>query len=435
MEITLYKNFAKVSNSTKRPSDGTTYDCKFKDNTSYHNPQVLLAASFSDLAGVTYGYMDDNYYYVQDIVSVANGLTQVTLRNDPMASWKGTIGGYTGLLNRAPSDSYINTLADDTISPTADIVNVSHVSIDTPGISGLSFSTGSYIIKATGAANGLNLGDVVTATGLSQFLSGLGDDFFAKPDLIASITWVPFTISQLSPGLGSIKNSIWVGNREITVENGVYPVLAGARVNSAVTVENSLSSIYSDARKILGQYSTFIIETFGQSFNLDAAYLNSSSFIVQNVFDITNCNLRLKVTAQVGDENVILVNISTGLGIDIPFATSKPDIKALTAAVLSKGMTFISGPDVINLSGITGPSPSGSIISAMDASTVTFRLIQKGSTEKDPDKNGYPYMHVSNPNSLGTGYYQYVKSNLAIADIKDENDTINSYLSSGFYYE
>ena len=64
MEITLYKNFAKVSNSTKRPTDGTTYDCKFKDNTSYHDPQVLLAASLSDLTGVTFGYMDGNYYYV-----------------------------------------------------------------------------------------------------------------------------------------------------------------------------------------------------------------------------------------------------------------------------------------------------------------------------------------------------------------------------------
>jgi len=86
MQITLYENFAKKDNSTLRPSiGGTVIDCFLKNSTSITNPTfVLTVENFN----ITYVKWDDRYYFVSDIMSIKNGVIELSCSLDVLATYK-----------------------------------------------------------------------------------------------------------------------------------------------------------------------------------------------------------------------------------------------------------------------------------------------------------------------------------------------------------
>ena len=92
MNVTFY-NFSKRRNSTKTPtSTGTVVTCQLKEPCSLKNPRLLLSGNL--FTTYDYAYIGDfgRYYFVSDVVSVGNGLTEITLEDDVLASHKTAIG-------------------------------------------------------------------------------------------------------------------------------------------------------------------------------------------------------------------------------------------------------------------------------------------------------------------------------------------------------
>lgn len=489
MQITLYKNFAKVSNSTKRPTGGTTYDCKFKDATSYHNPQVLLAASFSDLAGVTYGYMDDNYYYVDDITTVANGLTEVSLTNDPLATWKGTISNYQGFIERGPvSTTFDDWAYDDMLNPVDKIRSaVSQYTL----ITGYNSNDGVFVMKTESILNPVGYGYLLTESEISSVLNKAS---IAGIDTskITEIKYYPISLSAISNYTAI--SAVHMGNESVIVScrylnNGIH--VSG---NSTLTVP---ARVYNDSRDYDPRFTETILRVFGHETAIDNLYLRDGELTVQTEIDLGDGVVRVQVfgdnkyafmgTAPIGITIPVIIpnnshlkdiaksiagqtlnlipsfKSSINTGLDNIYASIASQIpkkafkKAAKHNVSPKFEAFVDGSEIDNIrsnakstlitsaannilnmhtvahsigSGVTGA------IGDLEVGRVLLEVIRYSSQDADRGAIGYPILSVSNIAAIGeNGFYKFRNPHLAVPDIQSENDAINAYLASGFYYE
>ena len=73
-----------------------------REESSILAPVITVEATASTFASVNYAYIAefDRYYYVEDIASIRNGLTQVTMRVDVLMSYKQQIRASSALVKR-----------------------------------------------------------------------------------------------------------------------------------------------------------------------------------------------------------------------------------------------------------------------------------------------------------------------------------------------
>lgn len=84
--ITAWSNFSKRRNSTKQPTGaGTTLTGTLKDDTSLANPVFVLSG---DNWAYNYIQYAGQYYFVDDVVSLHNGLTEFHCSKDVLATYK-----------------------------------------------------------------------------------------------------------------------------------------------------------------------------------------------------------------------------------------------------------------------------------------------------------------------------------------------------------
>lgn len=87
--ITAYAGFSKRKNSTKQPTGtGTVITATLKDDTSMVQPSFILAGN-----NFTYNYIQfaGRYYFVDDVISLHNGLCEVQCSIDVLATYKSAI--------------------------------------------------------------------------------------------------------------------------------------------------------------------------------------------------------------------------------------------------------------------------------------------------------------------------------------------------------
>ena len=89
MSVTVYFAYAsKRRNSTLQATFSQSYDCVFKDATSLDRPTFLLSAGSFAYNLAKWG---DRYYFIDDVVSVKNGLWEVSCILDVLATYKAEI--------------------------------------------------------------------------------------------------------------------------------------------------------------------------------------------------------------------------------------------------------------------------------------------------------------------------------------------------------
>ena len=109
-----FYSFSKRSNSTKQVSgSGTTYQITLREPTSIMSPVIILEAG-SEAISYNYCYIPtfNRYYFIKDIVSLANGLWQIACNEDVLATWKSAITGSTQYVTR--SYDHVDDLIPDT---------------------------------------------------------------------------------------------------------------------------------------------------------------------------------------------------------------------------------------------------------------------------------------------------------------------------------
>lgn len=109
MQITIYSGFKKRPNSTKQPTSGTVVTVTLKEATSIENPTFILAGALSSYENITAVKWGSRYYFVTDVTSRHNGITELSCSIDRLATFKTDIGASYQYIERATnlSDSQL----------------------------------------------------------------------------------------------------------------------------------------------------------------------------------------------------------------------------------------------------------------------------------------------------------------------------------------
>lgn len=143
MSTVSFGSFSKRRNSTKQPSGlSDQRDCKLKETTSVDHPTFIVTGNNFHY---NYASWDGRYYFIRDIRSAHNGLTEIDCEIDVLATYKSAILGTTAYVLY---DSVSNTELPDNRLPMKTTKTVSAASAACPLTPDAS---GTYILSLTGS--------------------------------------------------------------------------------------------------------------------------------------------------------------------------------------------------------------------------------------------------------------------------------------------
>lgn len=443
VNMTFYSGFSKRDNSTKQPTGGTVYTVVFKEAFSIIGGTVKLQVNFDTAKNYTAAKYGNNFYKVVDVISTNNNIVEITLALDILATYKSAIAGYTCLIERAPVDSEIAYLPDNTISPNLDL-DASIKQIDFP----ISPFGDGVCVKVTtiGATNAqcyymsvASLGTLLTSTELANAFSDLSQ-------FIKSIEIVPIPLEALieqgstppenviAQGLIPSEN-VMLGNQHINVS--CYAIVSAGLVYTkthTIQISDALYK-YTDARKIQSDYTKWIVTMNNTDFEIPAELNTNSSIIIKVQLDL----ITLDALATISVGTKLIGSTQSTVGVPYAYNSSDPVLKSIVSAMIaSKGNILLGAAKAYSESvhAVDGVTPPGGSLSAVNFPVIKAVLYEHKSTEKSPSTNGYPYHKVNTINSINVnGFYKFENPSIPIAALSSVRNEVNGFLSQGFYYE
>ena len=461
-------NFSKRKNSTKQPviTTWTEYECSFKKPTSARNPVVELA---TNIHSYDYAYIDDfnRYYYVTDVISLHNGLTQYALACDSMASHKTEIGSTPARIAFS-STGYDKWLPDPRICVSTDNVyfdqstansgfkgNEDHYIVVTNSLDGINYY---FMDFANLVYLMINLNDVSLA---AQFRNLFSNPF----DAVLNCFWLPYDLSPASV-LGSVQN----------VKVGAW-TLDGSGGTTA-TSGKSLLPQYIDISN--GQYTTVSVDIpyKWQDFRDITPYVNAWLYLpgvgqidinLSDFIDSQHVNINAKMDVWTGDVIYRIMNdnahvvktIGFSAAANIPLSATAVNTRgalsalsgvasygAVAAGAIAAGAS-VAGPALGLIASAAGvalnstarsASIKGDYTGRSDFADPNYTLTIMVKDTEDPTSASYIAQKgrpVCETHAISnhSGYVQCDDASVIMSGYDWERDEINGYLNSGFFYE
>ena len=183
----LYKGFAKKENSTKQPASGTLtlgVQGVFKEPCSVLNPVLRIERLALDAVPYDYNYAryveGNRYYFIEDWVW-ADGLWEVHMKEDVLATFKTAIGNQSEYVLRTDSTTNFNGEITDTTYPaTTDIVSESY---SLSNIFTTDLTVGCYIVGIISGGSSQAVGAISYYAMTSTQFGALKDKLFSDDNL------------------------------------------------------------------------------------------------------------------------------------------------------------------------------------------------------------------------------------------------------------
>lgn len=462
MKVQFYNNFSKRPNSSKIPS--TPYDVELelllKEDTSIENPAFVLNGNTFTY---NYAYIPtwNRYYFVNNITSICEGIVQLDLTEDYLATWKSAIQATSAYIAYSSTGYNVNITDPRLVTKTTKTLRYSTGTttyFSTQGCFSLS------IIGNSGSANGFASTYIMDSIELSVVCSNLMsldiDDRIIKAlyspfDCVISCTWLPI---DYNTALTHCNN----GN----IHFGDYDSgITGHKLISAVTgtsVNIPHTPRYTDFRAM-------------QPFTSYALYIPNYGLVDLNASDIrgflenTNLPIGYGIDLASGDMSVVIGNptvqtLQFNIGVSCPIAQTSSNMAASIGGVAG---TVGGAVGAIGL-GVTGNIPGaiasgiGALASAANTaisynsrstsikggisgrSMITwgndFKLIEYTLDTENPSATDYIAkwgrpVGVTHAISNHSGYVQCEGASVEMAGLESEKDRVNAHLNSGFYLE
>lgn len=326
MEVILFKNFSKRSNSTKRPDDSTgeVRDLVLKANFGFENQNQSTKTSFltpsfflSGAEQYTYLKAWGNYYFIDDIRYDINNASYIVCSMDYLATSKDDILNTSAFVRYSSSD-YSVQLKDPRIAPLA----------NTNVLQGRAFLSGmvGYTLLLTCAGKdgavtyGMNIG---TFNSIVQELCTYKDNLSDAIRLLFGDVWgamfrariIPFANYQYenvtSVNIGAVDFELPFAVTKLTGNNPGY---------ITETVQIPIPSTYDDFRKIDPQFVTMdlflpfvgTVEISPRDIrNLDSIYVKYVGNVMTGhiIYSIGNRDMSYIVSTYTGE-----------FGVDVPIS-------------------------------------------------------------------------------------------------------------------
>ena len=446
-EIVLY-HFSKRKNSTKRPTgQGTEVPCLLKSATTFQNPTFILQRPMNEMLQFNYAKWADHYYFVDSTTSINAGQTEISCTEDVLATYKNEIGNYSCFIERSSNQT---TLANDTMYiPTNDWVlstrNVSHKE----KIMTSTYSQ-QYIIRVvsrTGVAsyyiNGDQLNNLLdymyTESNFTDVITDAITKLMFDPfKYIVDLKWIPFVGSAFNNSNDeAIQLGFW--------DSGV----TAKRIDEDTVVNFSYSFAFNnplyaitDFRYYSPSFSNYFIKLPFIGVVALNPYKIDESVNALYQFDATSglCNVFLQ------SKKVVFASYQFQLSVPVQIGYASTNIAQLTTSAVSLVGAGLQGNTAQGISSgieagrsITAPEVSmlgtiGNISNILNNQILEFNSYACTSINPDGASEGYADGTVRSISGL-SGYIKCRNASIEISGFTGDQEAVNNYLNSGFYYE
>ena len=446
-EIILY-HFSKRKNSTKRPTEqGTSVPCLLKSATTFQKPTFILQKPMNNMLQFNYAKWADHYYFIDSTTSINAGQTEISCTEDVLATYKNEISNYTCFIERSSNQT---TFANDTMYiPTYDWVLSTRKVSHKEKIMTSTYSQ-QYIIRVvsrTGVAsyyiNGDQLNDLLDYMYTESNFTDVIEDAITKLmfdpfKYIVDLKWIPFVESAFkNSNIETIQLGFWdsgvIAKRidEDTVVNFSY----------SFAFDNPLYAI-TDFRYYSPSFSNYFIKLPFIGVVALNPYKIDESVNASYQFDATSglCNVFLQ------SKRVIFASYQFQLSVPVQIGYASTNIAQLTTSAVSLVGAGLQGNIAQGISSgieagrsITAPEVSmlgtiGNISNILNNQILEFNSYACTSIDPDGASEGYA---DGNTRKISTcsGYLRCRNASIEISGFTGDQEAVNNYLNSGFYYE
>lgn len=465
MNITVYKNFSKRENSTKRPTGGTVIqNVRLKNETNIKNPVFEL-----NTLDFTINYVEafGNYYYC-DVNNLDGHRSELICKLDRPATFKTQIGSYTGFIEYCSASTDV-TINDPRNTPTS-LIDVTATSLSLSSGGSPSFNTvGGYIIGvlSDNVTGDVGVVDYYTMTSAQMrafsqelynqnFIQQIEDQFTNSKDSLVSCIWVPMT------GIGGSSTNIHIGRETMSATGGHISSRLVSFGSGLTTIGfSSISGGAGSAMTYLEKapyctgilYLPFVgfvaldmdILAFTKSIQIDGYVDILTGDIVYNVkygaMRVSTYNGNIATKIPISSAGYDAIGVATGtmttigglIATGVAIATGGSALVGLGAAAAG-GLGAAKSAELHTM--INGGNSSA--IGASLGTTPTAIIIQNNPVETNllsyQTKHGMPYFKVGTVSSCG-GFVKCRDASVSIPGDGEEQATVNAYLNNGIYYE
>lgn len=446
-EIILF-HFSKRKNSTKRPTgQGTEVSCLLKSATTFQSPTFVLQRPMNNMLQFNYAKWADHYYFIDSTTSINAGQTEISCTEDVLATYKNEIGNYSCFIERSSNQT---TLANDTMYiPTNEWVlstrNVSHKE----KIMTSTYSQ-QYIIRVvsrTGVGsyyiNGNQLNDLLdymyTESNFTDVITDAITKLMFDPfKYIVDLKWVPFVDSAFN------------NSNDETIQLGFWDSgVIAKRIDEDTVVNFSYSFAFdnpfyaiTDFRYYSPSFSNYFIKLPFIGVVALNPYKIDESVNALYQFDATSglCNVFLQ------SKKVVFASYQFQLSVPVQIGYASTNIAQLTTSAVSLVSAGLQGNIAQGISSgieagrsITAPEVSmlgtiGNISNILNNQILEFNSYACTSIDPDGASEGYVDGAVRFISGLN-GFLKCRNASIEISGFTGDQEAVNNYLNSGFYYE
>lgn len=442
-------NFSKKSNSTARPSVGTTVPVDLKKGTTFQSPTFVLRYGLNDFLNFNYAKWNDHYYFINSVTSINAAQIEVSCTEDVLATYKEEIGNYTCVIERSSHQSLLYPdalyLSDDSWKKDTTII------ADPVGLFPNGYS-GNFIVRTT-SSEGITL-YYMTQEQLDDLLSFMWSDgswgdalndaftklFFDPFKYILSIDWCPIRIDNFIHLSSTVKLGFWdskvsgaiIGGINAPSVNFSYDIgITNSRYNKyQFQYWNSNFSRYFVKLPFVGVIQIDITKTANDQLTADYYYDAVTGlcevWLRSGQNDLAHFQTRLSIPIQIGFATNNPSNILNG--------AANTGVQLVTGNVMgtiSSGLESIKGAFSPDSSVIGSNGSINGILNNKSAAQYTYTC---SSIVPYPITEGYADGNRRKINTL-SGYVKCRNASVPINGYSGDQDAVNNFLNNGFYYE
>lgn len=463
----IFYQFAKRTNSTKRPSGGQEFGIDLKAPCNIIDPEIKIATQ-SDPTGYNYCYLPtfSRYYWVKNWTYV-DGLWNASLTVDTLASYRDQIGNSTEYVARS-SATYDGTISDGLYPATAKVqsvttafqggfaetINGGFFVIGFIAKSANSIGAVTYVVMTPSNAKRLSAKLLTNVSYLNIDNAEISDNLtkilFNPYQYIVSCNYFPFDVAELTAHLPLV-SSVDVGWWSVDV-----PCWILGADNNNLTKSVSVGIPKHPQAASRGGYCnaspytdyTIFLQPFGV-IPLDASKLwGAATLSIQYVVDLFTGDSILRIFT---NTNQLVHETTAKLGVPIQLSNIAFDIPS-GGGLLQTGIAAAFGGLQAAFSGGSISDVGNGILNAAQASNAD--VASKGATGSTIAFDSIPYMvarfkilvddnneHHGRPLCRRVrlfsipGFIMVDDPDIALPATAAEIDSVKSYMKNGFFLE
>lgn len=470
MQATFYQ-FAKRTNSAKRPSGGRGFGIDLKAPCNIINPEIKIATQ-DDPTGYNYCYLPTfkRYYWVKNW-TYSNGLWTASLSVDALASYRDQIGSSTEYVVRS-SAKFDPKIVDNLYPTKATVTTKTMLANTTPFTDDPEGNRGFFVVAVNapgyvsfGGAIYLAMGSTTFQALMSALLSDTDYLDISAEEISSNLTKALFNPIQY------ISQAFWIpcGNAAIGTPVNEIPVgwWKMQNVDNAFVIQNTNDKqvfTFNISTPHHPQHITRGVYTDGAPYSEYTLYcppfgeikLNANLFVLQSTL-----YCRLTVDYRTGDAvldlsfnhdfDTVFFSTSGNVAVSVQLAQIATNVDELASlggliqtavgAIAGGAAAFFGGGDIVNgiASGaqqttIQSQSKGGGASVAKYGITPYLTGVFYDLVDDNNEDHGRPLCQRVQLSSI-PGFIMVDDPDIALSATAAEIDSVKSYMRNGFFFE